>query len=870
MNYLRLGLVLISLGILSGIVIILLYQIYNKYKPFLLGNILPLSLFISGIVLIIIYYSKGIDYKPYLFSVYPAMDKNKTQKEYQDLFHSLGWYYQCCGRNYNSYNNPIASEIKGPNDEIANILRYPTRSLNPAYPSGNALWDPLNCCQDNDYKLPAIPQGYLYDWYSLQYFNVPIIISNENGYNFANQDPVNGNHRDITTYNSQSASTGFNGDIIYNNKAAFAEILISDPMGLQSNIPVGLWAGPGPFYAGSRCIQKAIYYPFGPQYIPSQKRWTYSGENDYTKWLNMYLTKSQLEAKTNKDYNMNKPWCNGFNEGDFIEVGHVEQIPGLPQSTGYWYNYFGGGGTGVFHKMGKTPKVTQEEVTAMQNSLPTYETLKIDIAGVSPRNKAHALFNLLWEIRNTKNLEQLSGGLKLNLNETFTTINGSTLLKNFYGTDDPWIITMWYANGYAYFDGDEVKWTQYQELYGGGFAIQGTPIPNFNGFSDPVSWAIPSWMGGMGPNQKLPNRQVSSAFILSLPQLGVYKLSDPVPGNASLSNFYGVATNSKAGVTFATLCSFLLQAEFGSERRVELAKYVDLPTKYDNGIYNTLPNLYNGGIQFPASGKPIGVGALTYLGVQYALTKVFMGNYFYDRVSNGVSFDEPINYFANVLGYKDIQMPCNTNSNGFWAFENIYVGLPSKEDNLDCDEWAYTWYNTLVEERKYAFITNFSYQSPAMIIFNKLWGTTNSMRDPFDVKSETKSMICYGAGGFPCLTSPQTICKKTSELPLPTALAYPGTKYTDKIWDGQCTTQMNVGMNQTSKSSVIWDNNNYCHNSWAQNIYGKFGVLFPELCCMGQSFCQVPGDKPTLSAIWNNVPYGGLGYGNGIVPLYSK
>jgi len=875
------GLILLVLGIALEIVSFVLFIRKNpRVHPIsterttksklgiLIAAGIGLVLIIIGIVLIVEKSTDGIDYKTYLTSVYPAMDMNKDPKDYQNLFHSLGWYYQCCNSSdsfvhpKDSWDQLSGSIIKGPNGESPNRLRYPAGGT----PTAPVTWSAMKCCNYKDYKLPTIPHGHLYDWYSFQYFNAPIITCTNLGYNFAGSKSLQGNHRDISTYVSQAPGTAWSGLIATNSQGDSAKVLISDPMGLTKNIPLGVWAGPGPFYAGERAIMRAMYYPFGPMYVPSEKRWLFSGERDYSKWLNLYLTRSDLESKLQKDQNMDKHWCNGFDENDFVEIGHVQQIPGMASSTGYWFNYFGGGGTGVFHKHGKTPKVSQKEVDAMKASLPSHESSDIiDIVGTSPRNKTHALFNILWEIKNTPNLPQPSGGRK----GVKTHTNGSNLLKAFYGTDDPWIITMWYANGYAEKDDSGVptgeNWTQYNQEY----VVQGTGIYDFNGFSHPLAWAQPPWMDkGLGPNAKLISRQASTAFMLSIPKLGAYTLPDPAPGNASLANLYGVMGNESSGTTFATLCAFLLQAEFGPDRQTELGTYVVPPSRDKKGISNTLPNLVKP--QFPTDGSTGGVGALTYEGVKYALTKVFMSNYFFDRVANGVSFDEPMNYFATVLGYKDIQMPCNTNTNGYWSFETIYIGLPEKEDNLNCDEWAYTWRDTLIQTRQYAFITNGGYQGPAMAILNQLWGSTNSMRDPFDARSEAKSMPCYGLGGFPCNGTPNTKCQKHSKLDInaSTKPYHFATKYESPIYGGKCTTQENAAMNKTTTSNVLWDKNDYCHHPWSQGSFAK-GDLWPVMCCMGHSFCQAPGDKLTLSSIWSNVEYGGYGYGDGIVPLYG-
>jgi hypothetical protein len=754
----------------------------------------------------------------------------------------------------------------------------------------------MKCCRHPEYQLPAVPEGHLYDWYSFQYFNVPTITVTPDGYNFAGSAPLSGNLRDVASFVSQSPGTSFQGVTCHvipgveecehpasaaaQQEARHAVVTAADPMATASGLPVGLWAGPGPFYAGGRAIMRAMYYPNGPQYEPERGRWVLNGEADTAKWLTSYMTRRRMEATTGFDFNTGRQWCNGFREGDQVEIGHVQQIPGMPASTGYWYNYFGGGGTGVFHRYGRTPKVSQAEVDAMRACLPSsHAPSVIDIANISPRNKAHVLFNLLWEVKHTQELPQRSGGAPANATTPPTsTQNGAALLTAFYGTDDPWIITMWYANGYAGTTPDggvaPDDWTRYDEY----FQPQGKACPDFNGFSNPLMWAQPAWMGGggYGPNQKLISRQVDTAFALSVPSLGAYELPAPAEGNVSLHNLYGVMEDASSGVTFATLCAFLLQAEFGPDD-AELEDYVAPPHEFEDGTFNTLPNLKEEQFPLPRSNTAYheptakglrstgGVGALTYLGVQYALTKVFLGNYFYDRVANGVSFDEPMNYFALVLGYDDIQMTCNTNTNGVWSFENVYVGLPRAEDGLDCDEWAYTWRDTVIRTRKYPYITGWNYQSPAAAILNQLFASTNSARDPFDVADDGASLPCYTLGGFSCENTPGMSCQQTAKLEDPGWGAYER-----DVFAGVCTAEANAGMNADTTSNVLWDARGRCHHPWSQGFFSEEGDAYMSSTTgMGHTFCQAPGDTPTLSAIWGNVPYGGQGYGTGLVPLYT-
>jgi len=845
---------------LTGIIIIVVSGIkkYNNstqviYTPLIIVGSL---IFIVGVIILIVK-NEPDAYRDYLKHVYPAMDMTRSSNEYKDLYNSLGWYYQCCSSNQ-SYVTPTGSGTwnvsgpvaTGPQGEKADILRYiPNVSSNDwnwDLPGKSVLWKSMRCCTST-YKLPSIPLGNLYDWYSLQYFNVPVISNTKDGWNFAGSaSNLRDSKRQVNTVASQSPNTSFSGLRLTNYKYNGYEITPSDPLGLKNNIPLGLWAGPGPFYAGERAIMRAMYYPNGPQYSPEQSAWKMSQDLNGSNWLGQYLQRSNLQGKDRN--NNNKLWVDGFDKGDYMEIGHVQQIPGMVQSTGYWFNYFGGGGTGVFHKVGKTPKVTQDSVDAMKKSIPTKGGPIIDLANHSPRNKAHALFTLLWEVKNTKTLLQPSGAVA---HSTKTYSSGSELLKGLYGTDDPWFITMWHANGYAPTD-NKTGWSSFTESY----EPLGKPIPDFTsqdsgqGMSDPLSWANPPWInGGGGPNMKLISGQVDTAFAKSIKQLGVYPVN--TGSNQQIIKLYGLMGDEVSGVLFATLCAFLLQAEFGDTD--ELENYVTPPAKVGN-IYNTQPDLF--GEQFPSSGIP-GVGALTEKGMRYSLTKVFMGNWFYDRVSNGVSFDEPINYFSCVLGYEDIQMTCNTNTNGLWSFETIYTGLPKKEDGLPFSDWDYTWHDSVVSKRLYPYISGTTYMGPATSVFNQLFASRTSQRDPFDM---SKEMPCYNLGGIKCSGTPGVTCNKGAPI-----------GYGWKEFEGTCTADDNVGMTigKSHTTSVLWDKNDMCHPPWGLDSYGSDGVLWGQANGFGHSYCQAPGDDPTLSSIWANVPYGGSGYGTGIVPLMS-
>ena len=146
---------------------------------------------------------------------------------------------------------------------------------------------------------------------------------------------------------------------------------------------------------------------------------------------------------------------------------------------------------------------------------------------------------------------------------------------------------------------------------------------------------------------------------------------------------------------------------------------------------------------------------------------------------------------------------------------------------------------------------------PATSVFNQLFASRTSQRDPFDM---SKEIPCYNLGGIKCSGTTGVTCNKGT----PIGYGWNG-------FEGTCTADDNVGMTigKTHTASVLWDENDMCHPPWGLDSYGSDGVLWGQTNAFGHSYCQAPGNEPTLSSIWANVQYGGSGYGTGIVPLMS-
>jgi hypothetical protein len=109
-------------------------------------------------------------------------------------------------------------------------------------------------------------------------------------------------------------------------------------------------------------------------------------------------------------------WTSGYKEGEYIEVTHSQNNPGMAQSVGFWFNGLPGGGSGIFFQIGKT------------------------FVG---NNKVDTLFLLLDKLKSStiKDLELQMSATK------YKNKSGSEILKSSFDTDDPYVITWKYVNG---------------------------------------------------------------------------------------------------------------------------------------------------------------------------------------------------------------------------------------------------------------------------------------------------------------------------------------------------------------------------------------------------------------------------------------
>ena len=215
----------------------------------------------------------------YLIAVYPlgaSSLRSLTSIQLASFYNSLTFYYNC-------------------------QFKYTNAGFIPGV-AGNE-WSELPCAKD--YPLPYPPQGYFYNFYTYQNYNIPLSYSN---------------------------SSGSEKEHLLSNFGA------SRPGIAFTNYSWKIRPGPGQFWVPQRTIQRHIWYPNGP--INLKKNPT-----DQDIW----------ELNAGKPINWNYPmnWINGMKDNHYIEVTHyAHSAGGVTTSPGWWYNAFAG--TGLFLNLGKT------------------------------------------------------------------------------------------------------------------------------------------------------------------------------------------------------------------------------------------------------------------------------------------------------------------------------------------------------------------------------------------------------------------------------------------------------------------------------------------------------------------------------------
>ena len=168
-------------------------------------------------------------------------------------------------------------------------------------------------------------------------------------------------------------------------------------------------------------------------------------------------------------------------------------------------------------------------------------------------------------------------------------------------------------------------------------------------------------------------------------------------------------------------------------------------------------------------------------------------SYIMDRVCTIVSFDEPIFWLANVLGYTTVQLTVSANAGGLWSPEIIHTKIPDS-----------VWSRS-VKERIYPFIAGSDadsmfdiskgaprYTMEGLAKWQQMTSTLLSQRDPLNTR---KGVQCTSIG----------------------PVKGPVIKYDDKFFTqwGNCSA--------TDKGSTCWNTNT-----------NDYGVKSPQCATRGQ------------------------------------
>ena len=234
--------------------------------------------------------------------------------------------------------------------------------------------------------------------------------------------------------------------------------------------------------------------------------------------------------------------------------------------------------------------------------------------------------------------------------------------------------------------------------------------------------------------------------------------------------------------------------------------------------------------------------------------KCFTSSWLYDRVSNGVAFDEPMNYFGTILGYDELPMPINANSTSSWGFELIRIRMPDDEmkkrlaqDNrASLPDDVYTWKRQICEKRTYPFIKGAEYDAAGCSILNTAFAQSLSMRDPFNVKGG-RSGPCVGWSGYPCESS--------------TLSCTSGAALESDFGNYALATCTVKGAPDAPVNALMSVDDNVCHLPWGKRDMDASTVGQP-MDNNGIGFCQGGDDQPTFSSLWINVVAGKAVSGN--------
>lgn len=230
------------------------------------------------------YKSKESLTRNYLLAVYPTAKESLDKLDYLQLasFYNSLWFYFNCKGNYTD--NDLDNLAGSKND--------------------NRTWDSLPCSKD--YPLPYTPQGWLYNFYTYQKFNVPEIYSDSDDSKIY-----------LKLENATSNRPGVMGS--YESRNARSS---------------------GIMWFMQRTIQRDVWYPKGLINDKSLQKDT--ADN----W--------KIVIDIPASFNFPNLWYGGLRDNMYIEVTHspANTGDGINQSPWWWYNATPG--SGLFLDLGKT------------------------------------------------------------------------------------------------------------------------------------------------------------------------------------------------------------------------------------------------------------------------------------------------------------------------------------------------------------------------------------------------------------------------------------------------------------------------------------------------------------------------------------
>jgi len=230
------------------------------------------------------YQSKANVTLNYLIGVYPTAKESLEKLNYLQLasfYNSLWFYYNCLG----DYTDNDLNNLKNAKND-------------------NRTWDALPCAKD--YPLPYTPQGWLYNFYTYQKYNVPTIYSDSDDRKVY-----------LQVRNATSTRPGIMGS--YEGRNARSS---------------------GIMWFMQRTIQRDIWYPKG---LINDKPLIEDVDDNWKVIIDIPPT-----------FNFPNLWYGGLQNNMYIEVTHspTDTGDGLNQSPWWWYNATVG--SGLFLNLGKT------------------------------------------------------------------------------------------------------------------------------------------------------------------------------------------------------------------------------------------------------------------------------------------------------------------------------------------------------------------------------------------------------------------------------------------------------------------------------------------------------------------------------------